>query len=722
MHGKHARRRRPLHILAFAMTLGVAAGSLGVRPASAATTETASLTIRLFGLLGGENKRVTGACFNIYGYDNGNPGMEVRNGVCDIDDGVLQLTNLPMPPDRKFLINPYDAPDLILGDSVTQNQSMQFGRKDWFDMGANTSKDLIHVRAGTAHVTGWGPTSEDDLTNREFTPCFSVNRETVGGEVGQLMGIYCNTTEITDLEPDSYRFTARPFEGHLGGEFVRRYIPEAMTTDVVIPTPLAPDFTVYARDQHGDPLTGACYDMVAVDVPGYDAGDTVAQACDSYPGPNDGKTVFVDIDPGSYTLVQTSAANGYQLAADQPVGVSPIPLACPAGACPTNSVTVTNTPLPVVRVHAVGSNNQPLPGGCYQLGYYRESGGYYLTLGVRFQSVAFGCDSYDGNDDGLTDMGAVLPGDYVLRDWESPAGMDPADDQDVTVAGDTDVIVHYGGAAANQPPVAVTDAVATDEDTAVSGNVLSNDSDAEGPGLAASIASQPANGTVVLGADGSFTYTPNADYSGLDSFTYEVSDGTAVAIGTVDVTITPVNDAPVAVADAATTAQDAPVTIDVLANDTDVDSSALTAAVASGPAHGTVTAAPGGSLVYTPAAGYSGADSFTYTVSDGQLTATTTVAVTVTPAPVTDPVGDTIQRLRTIVAQLQGTPKAKDLAKDIDDIVKHLGKGNSACAQTQKLSKDLGDKAVVKAIGQANADWLRGLVTQLGQTMSCKKF
>ena len=141
-----------------------------------------------------------------------------------------------------------------------------------------------------------------------------------------------------------------------------------------------------------------------------------------------------------------------------------------------------------------------------------------------------------------------------------------------------------------------------------------------------------AHGTVSCTGPGVCTYTPAADYNGPDSFTYTVSDGNGgTATGTVNVTVTPVNDAPVAVADSATTAEDTAKAIDVLANDSDVDGPALTASLVTGAAHGTVSCVAA-TCTYTPAANYNGPDSFTYKASDGSLQSTSvTVSITVTP-------------------------------------------------------------------------------------------
>jgi VCBS repeat-containing protein len=193
------------------------------------------------------------------------------------------------------------------------------------------------------------------------------------------------------------------------------------------------------------------------------------------------------------------------------------------------------------------------------------------------------------------------------------------------------------------PPVAVNDAFTTAEDTpltvAASG-VLSNDTDADtSPGaLTAVVVTQPAHGTLALGANGGFTYTPAANYNGPDSFTYKANDAILDSnAATVTITVTAVNDAPVAVADSYTTLEDTPLTIaaavGVLSNDSDVDTAAasLTANLVAGPAHGTLALSPNGGFTYTPAANYNGPDSFTYKTNDGALdSSVATVSLTIT--------------------------------------------------------------------------------------------
>ena len=130
-------------------------------------------------------------------------------------------------------------------------------------------------------------------------------------------------------------------------------------------------------------------------------------------------------------------------------------------------------------------------------------------------------------------------------------------------------------------------------------------------------ASAPAHGALALDADGTFTYQPQAGFKGTDSFTYRASDGTAQS-APATVTISVGNQPPTAADDAYDATSGA--TLDgasVLANDSDPNGDALTATLTSGPAHGTLQLAPGGTFTYTPDAGFTGRDAFTYSASDG---------------------------------------------------------------------------------------------------------
>ncbi|MHA2688469.1 Ig-like domain-containing protein, partial [Vibrio harveyi] len=183
----------------------------------------------------------------------------------------------------------------------------------------------------------------------------------------------------------------------------------------------------------------------------------------------------------------------------------------------------------------------------------------------------------------------------------------------------------------NDAPVAVNDTVATDEDTAVTIDVLANDSDPENDTLTITAASVPAEQGTVAIVDGKLVFTPAENFNGDATISYTISDGQLTDDATVAVTVNPVNDAPVAVDDTVTTDEDTAVTIDVLANDSDPENDTLTITAASVPAEqGTVTIVDG-KLVFTPAENFNGDATISYTISDGQLTDDATVAVTVNP-------------------------------------------------------------------------------------------
>lgn len=197
-----------------------------------------------------------------------------------------------------------------------------------------------------------------------------------------------------------------------------------------------------------------------------------------------------------------------------------------------------------------------------------------------------------------------------------------------------------------EPPVAIADSFATDEDVALvvaAPGVLDNDLPGTAIGdLTAQLSGgvQPQLGTLVFNADGSFTYTPDPDVSGTDQFSYIATvDGvTSTIAAVVTITINPVNDAPVATDDISTVPAGLPVTIDVLANDNDVEDDVLTITALGdvSPAGAGTVATDGLTVTFTADANFTGTASFSYTISDGDLTATAVVTVEVTEGQVAD--------------------------------------------------------------------------------------
>jgi len=289
-------------------------------------------------------------------------------------------------------------------------------------------------------------------------------------------------------------------------------------------------------------------------------------------------------------------------------------LTAPAGTSTAATITVTEVPL---------------------IGQLQRSDGTLVTAGTVLTPAE------------LSGLKYVPPADY---DGKAPVGEVT---YTVTDGGHTATgIVGILLTPVDDAPVAVADTGSTLEDTPITGNVLSNDHDVDSSALqvtqytiagvthAVGTATAIAGvGTLVLSADGSYTFTPVADYFGaVPVIGYTLSDGTLTSNSTLTLAVTPVNDAPDAADDIASTPINVPVTIAVLANDHDRDGDALTVtgATLANPAQGTLVVNPDGTLAFTPATNVAGPVTISYTVSDGHGgsdTASVTVNVGANTAP-----------------------------------------------------------------------------------------
>jgi hypothetical protein len=190
----------------------------------------------------------------------------------------------------------------------------------------------------------------------------------------------------------------------------------------------------------------------------------------------------------------------------------------------------------------------------------------------------------------------------------------------------------------NNAPVANNANVSLDENDSLRLDLLAYAYDADGDVLQTAIVAQPTNGTLAANADGSFTYTPNANYHGNDSFTYRVNDGQADSnIATVNITVNATgaintNTAPVANDANVSLDENDSLRLDLLAYAYDADGDVLQTAIVAQPSNGSLAANADGSFTYTPNANYHGNDSFTYRVNDGQADSNiATVGITVRP-------------------------------------------------------------------------------------------
>ncbi|MBT8101519.1 MAG: tandem-95 repeat protein, partial [Gammaproteobacteria bacterium] len=260
--------------------------------------------------------------------------------------------------------------------------------------------------------------------------------------------------------------------------------------------------------------------------------------------------------------------------------------------------------------------------------------------------------SLDGNS-GLHTFGAREKSGALSQFFQG--SLDEVRIYDLTLS-DTEVLALFNGMApgGNTAPTADARSVSTLRDTPLAITLTGTDS--ENDPLTFAIATLPSNGTL-SGTAPNVTYTPNANYDGADSFTFTVNDGEYTSVAaTVSITVNAANTAPEADSQAVSAAKDTPLAITLTGSDPESDP--LTFTIATGPSNGTLSgAAP--NVTYTPDSGYVGADSFTFTVSDGEFTsAAATVSITVNTAntaPVVNAGPDQTITLPLDTASLDGT-------------------------------------------------------------------
>ncbi|MBD2517377.1 FG-GAP repeat protein [Nostoc sp. FACHB-973] len=280
-----------------------------------------------------------------------------------------------------------------------------------------------------------------------------------------------------------------------------------------------------------------------------------------------------------------------------------------------------------------------------------NAGSSYVVFGTSTSfGAVFNLSSLDGNN------GFVING---INDSDN-LGRSVSSAGDINGDGFDDLIIGALGARPNGQPYAGESYVVfgfqtgatTNEDTAVNilaSNILRRYIDVDGDTLTISDFTNPTNGTLTLNgnstpdnpSDDFFIYTPNANFNGTDSFNFTVNDGNGGSItSTFNLNVKAVNVAPIAVNDRLTTAFNTPVTIQastLLSNDTDIDSNNLSITGVSGATNGTAVLNNNGTvgnsaddfIVFTPFNGFSGNANFNYTISDGNLSSTASVAIAV---------------------------------------------------------------------------------------------
>ena len=237
-------------------------------------------------------------------------------------------------------------------------------------------------------------------------------------------------------------------------------------------------------------------------------------------------------------------------------------------------------------------------------------------------------------------LGYAVSGNTITAapDWFGELAVDVkvTDGHDATT-GKITVIVEP----VNDPPWAKNDNVTTSEDTPVSFDVTQNDADPEGSVEidkgSVTVGIQPAHGSVTVGSNGEVTYRPDNNFNGGDSFGYTVADkhGAVSREATVTITVTPVNDPPIAENDWVSTEEDKPKNINVIGNDSDPDGAGDldkgSVQIIIEPKHGTTIPQANGTVDYAPDANFYGKDKFTYRIKDrsGELSNTATVNIVI---------------------------------------------------------------------------------------------
>lgn len=387
--------------------------------------------------------------------------------------------------------------------------------------------------------------------------------------------------------------------------------------------------TVRAYDADGNQitvnLTGGS-DVTMLDTDGVAGNDTADSNGGYEPDTDEGYSVLVDI-PGPVARIEIVHLQD----GDDNSGIN---------------VTDVYYDVPVAGV----GGDDVITGGAGDDTIFGEGGDDTITGGTGSDTISGGAgrdtilggnagDVVDGGTEGddydtldLSDDGPLrIVGQTVDADGDSTSGTVEFLDAGGNVTGTmTFAEIENLILPENTGPVANDDTASTDEDTPVTIDVLGNDTDADGDTLEVVGTPTALHGTVTVNPDGTLEYTPDADYNGNDTITYEITDGNGgTDAGEVAVTVAPVNDDPVANDDTDVTGYETPVIIDVLGNDTDVDNDTLNVLGTPTSADGTVVVNPDGTITFTPNDGFAGDATIDYEITDGNG-GTDTAVVTVT--------------------------------------------------------------------------------------------
>ncbi len=570
--------------------------------------------------------------------DSGESGVAGVSVYIDVNDnGVLDAGDVSTTTDAdgRFFLQIEQGTYTLRADISTDRVPTLPAQSDTRSVTVEVGRETTDIDFGEAAL--WAPSdidllsaadsgipTDDDITNynnQSSTAAlhFQVDDIMSGAEVriysdGVQIGsatsatdgtILINTDGLTTLSDGTHQITARQVTGGVTSEASTAL---TVTIDTTPPGAIASTAPEYAQvghdyefnaDSPSEGLAGITYSL---------SGQPSGMTIDKDTGLIEWTPTLAQAVPQEFEIrVSDTAGNSASQAVDMTVlGVIP--------AYPDEYTVLEDSLLSVVESQGVLDNDGD-----------QDSG---VLTAVVVTQPANGTLSFDA--DGSFQY--TPDADFFGTDTFTYKASDQNDDSNVAK-----VTINVTGV--NDPPAPVDDQYTLAEDGVLTTNanngVLKNDVEVDGDTLTATIVSHPTDGSVNLASDGTFTYTPDANFSGTDSFTYTASDGTEVSDPvTVTLTITEVADPPTGVADSYSVDEDNTLsitaTLGVLDNDTDPDSTSFTASLHTQAQHGTVTLDSDGSFDYTPDADYYGTDTFTYVASDGtNSSAATTVTITV---------------------------------------------------------------------------------------------